>query len=66
MHVTVAGVCTKNTNTNKNAWTAVKEDWSEMFLYGCAAHELHLYILRIFLPQPKPKRTAQRLIQQQL
>jgi hypothetical protein len=26
MHVTVAGVCTKNTDTNKNAWTAVKED----------------------------------------
>ena len=41
MHVTVAGVCIDNTNTNKNAWTTVKEDRPEMFLYGCAAQHTH-------------------------
>jgi hypothetical protein len=48
MHVVVAGVCTDNTNTNKNAWTACKAERPEMFLYGCAAHALHLFVKDIF------------------
>ncbi len=48
MHVTMARYCTDNTNTNKNAWTVVKEDQPEMFFYGCAAHALHLFIKDIF------------------
>jgi len=59
MHVTVAGVCTDNTNTNKNAWTQVKEDRPEMFLYGCAAHALHLFVKDIFVAIKTKKNSTQ-------
>ena len=43
-----AGVCTDNAPANKSAWAILKQQYPDMFFYGCTSHGLHLVVKDIF------------------
>ena len=52
----VAGVVTDNTNTNKGAWTILRQKYPKKFFYGCVAHTLNLLVNDIFNISSKQKK----------